>query len=130
MEGNRYRLVEPYVYEWMHEEALYRITVPKGFVSNLASVPRILWFYISPFDLGRAAIVHDWLYAKRGALPGTSFQRWKGEWFEGEWTVVSERWSRRDADRLFARMMRESGVSRTKRRRAFWAVRIFGGGKW
>lgn len=127
MEGNRYRVAKPYTYEWEHEGETYRITVPTGFVNNLASVPRILWFYISPFDLGRAAIVHDWLYAKRGALPGDSFQRATRE---AGWVRVDEQWSRHDADRLFARMMRESGVSRAKRRRAYWAVRIFGGGAW
>jgi hypothetical protein len=38
------------------------ITVPKGFVTDLASVPRALWAFIAPFDVARAAIVHDLLY--------------------------------------------------------------------
>lgn len=128
LEGNRYRLVSLYTYEWEHEGEVYRITVPAGFVNNLASVPRILWFYISPFDLGRAALVHDYLYARRGRLPLGYFTRKKDNGWH--WEPVDKPWSRYDADRLFARMMRESGVSRTKRRRAFWAVRIFGGGAW
>tara|TARA_B100001027_G_scaffold215971_1_gene191108 strand:- start:1180 stop:1665 length:486 start_codon:yes stop_codon:yes gene_type:complete len=38
------------------------ITVPKGFVTDLASVPRAMWAFIAPFDVARAAIVHDLLY--------------------------------------------------------------------
>ena len=38
------------------------ITVPTGFVTDLASVPRALWWLIAPFDVARAAIIHDLLY--------------------------------------------------------------------
>ena len=38
------------------------ITVPNGFITDLASTPRILWNVIAPFDVARAAIVHDLLY--------------------------------------------------------------------
>ena len=39
-----------------------KITVPKGFVTDLASVPRICWAFIAPWDVARAAIIHDLLY--------------------------------------------------------------------
>jgi len=35
------------------------ITVPTGFVTDLASVPRAMWWAIAPFDVARAAIIHD-----------------------------------------------------------------------
>ena len=38
------------------------ITVPTGFVTDLASVPRAMWWAIAPFDVARAAIIHDILY--------------------------------------------------------------------
>ena len=38
------------------------ITVPEGYITDLASVPRICWIFIAPFDVARAAIVHDLLY--------------------------------------------------------------------
>ena len=38
------------------------ITVPSGFVTDLASVPRAMWWLIAPFDVARAAIIHDLLY--------------------------------------------------------------------
>ena len=38
------------------------ITVPTEFMTDLASTPRALWAFIAPFDVARAAIVHDLLY--------------------------------------------------------------------
>ena len=38
------------------------ITVPTGFETDLASVPRAMWAFIAPFDVARAAIIHDLLY--------------------------------------------------------------------
>jgi len=39
-----------------------KITVPTGFVTDLASVPRPMWWLIAPFDVARSAIIHDLLY--------------------------------------------------------------------
>ena len=39
------------------------ITVPEGFETNLASVPRVLWALISPTDLARSATCHDMIYS-------------------------------------------------------------------
>ena len=39
------------------------IMVPAGFVTDLASIPRLFWNILPPFGkYTRAAIVHDWLY--------------------------------------------------------------------
>jgi len=38
------------------------ITVSTEFMTDLASTPRALWAFIAPFDVARAAIVHDLLY--------------------------------------------------------------------
>lgn len=40
------------------------ITVGKGFVTDLASVPRAAWAFMAPWDIARAAIIHDLLYKK------------------------------------------------------------------
>ena len=40
------------------------ITVPKGYITDLASVPRVCWSFIAPFDVARAAVVHDIMYEK------------------------------------------------------------------
>ena len=41
-----------------------KITCRKGFVTDLASVPRAIWWLISPWDIARAAIIHDLLYKR------------------------------------------------------------------
>ena len=54
-----------------HEEALSAVgvefldgtlTIPSGFVNDLASVPRLLWQILAPWDIPRSSVVHDWLY--------------------------------------------------------------------
>jgi hypothetical protein len=124
--GNRYRLFEAYVYVWAKGGARYRLVVPVGFENDLASVPRLLWVVISPFDLGAAVVPHDWLYATGGRPPPGSWQVWR----DGDWTDDERAWTRRNADRLFGRLMREVGVSRPKRRAAYLAVRLFGAFSW
>ena len=42
----------------------HKITAKKGFNTDLASTPRVLWNLISPWDVARAAIIHDLLYKK------------------------------------------------------------------
>jgi len=41
-----------------------RITCKKGFKTDLASTPKFLWNLIAPWDIARAAIIHDFLYLK------------------------------------------------------------------
>ena len=44
----------------------YRIVVPVGFVTDLASIPRIFWAIWPPAgQYSPAAIVHDYLYFKK-----------------------------------------------------------------
>lgn len=47
------------------------LLVPRGFVSDLSSIPRPLWWLIAPFELCIAApLVHDWLYQNNGKIFG------------------------------------------------------------
>lgn len=45
------------------------IVVPTGFMSDGATVPRLLWWWLPPWgDVAtRAALVHDWLLTQRDA---------------------------------------------------------------
>ena len=44
-----------------------RISVPAGFKTDYASIPRFFWRVLPPVGkYDRAAVVHDWLYAKNG----------------------------------------------------------------
>ena len=42
----------------------HKITCKKGFITDLASTPKILWNIIAPWDIARAAIIHDLLYLR------------------------------------------------------------------
>ncbi len=129
-----YMLAKQYVYQWEIEQeggkVQYKIVVPEGFMYDGASVPRIAWSLsgITPDGLMRApALVHDWIYAHKGKLPDESYQFKIGK---AKWKPVLAVWAREAADKLFARMMRESGVSKPKRRMVYRAVRWFGGFSW
>jgi hypothetical protein len=124
----KFLLVEDYTYEWSHEGTLFRITVPAGFVTDMASSPRAVWWLVSPFDLGGAPLTHDWLYHWGGNLPVGSYQ-----WYSAAlhvWVDARHVWSRYDADRLFGRGMREHGVARWRRRMAFRIVDVLGRSHW
>ena len=40
------------------------VTCKKGMITDLASVPRVVWNVIAPWDVARAAIIHDLLYLR------------------------------------------------------------------
>jgi hypothetical protein len=67
--GLPYTLLAPLVYD---SQVLGRtITVPLGFVTDLASVPRLLWNVLPPMGgYSDAAVVHDFLYATNGLARG------------------------------------------------------------
>ena len=44
-----------------------KITVPEGYITDLASVPRACWAFIAPFDVARPAVIHDILYERINA---------------------------------------------------------------
>lgn len=49
------------------------ITVPIGFVTDFASIPRALWNVLPKWDIyGPAAVVHDWLYWNQGTTRDTA----------------------------------------------------------
>lgn len=124
-----YELAVDWTYEWEHDGIRRRIIVPKGFQYDGASVPRLVWTCtgILPDGLIRAAaLVHDWLYQHRGQLPEGSYQ----EFHRGKWRNVGRVATRREVDRLFARIMRETGVSKLKRRLAYAGVRAGGWWAW
>jgi hypothetical protein len=83
-----------------------KITVPLGFITDGASVPRIFWNILSPFgEYAPAAIIHDFLYSKDS--DGYEYERW-------------------ECDQLFLMAMKDCGVGWIKRHAIYNAVRIGG----
>ena len=78
------------------------ITVPRGFLFDGASAPRIFWSVIPPmFKTKKAAVIHDWL-CKNAKGPK----------------------DRLYADKLFYEMVMEAGLSKTRAKLGYWGVRI------
>lgn len=93
-----WKLEAPLIYQGKKE----RFVVPAGFITDFASVPRILWWIFPPYgEFTKAAVLHDYLY-ETGQVP-----RW-------------------DADGLFRRVMRELRTRPTRRWFMWGGVRTLG----
>jgi len=109
-----YEVVEDYTYE----SSGYKITVPKGFVYDRASIPGIFWVVIDKDSLSNVApLFHDFLY-RYGGKPETKY------------VVPYRTFTREQTDNLFAELMTKSGVVEWRRKAAYKAVRNFSGPYW
>ena len=100
--GNVFTLKED-----LHEEGL---TVPAGFESDGASVPRFFWRLVFPpgdQKALRAAFVHDYIYRTHPAG-----------------------WTREMADLLFLKLLIAKGMPKFRAVLAWLGVRLFGGAAW
>ena len=101
-----YKLAEGLLYVYDNGN----LTVPIGFVSDGASIPRFLWPLVtSPFNprVIRAAFVHDYIY-------GTPELKIK----------------RKVADRIFYEILLEDGTERQVAENMYKSVRDFAGFAW
>jgi hypothetical protein len=103
-----------------------KITCKKGFVTDLASVPRAIWWLISPWDIARAAIIHDLLYkrireyrAKEGVLDIHP---------NAETVINNYTAAKKAADKVFLMAMEDANpsVPNWKIKAAYYAVVCFG----
>lgn len=97
-------LLEPLRYQVGNSTTL--ILVPKGFVTDYASIPQIFWWYLSPHgNYSEAATVHDFLY----------------------W---SQKCTKQQADNILMIAMKESRVSWADRKAIYEAVHLLGQKAW
>ena len=94
------------------------ISVPRGFVTDLASVPRAAWAFIAPWDVARSAIIHDLLYK------AIRKYRWKNDKEDKE--LVKK--AKKVADKVFLCGMNDArpAVPAWKKYSAYYAVVLFG----
>lgn len=105
-DGRSWVLLEPLTYEVGELGSADVITVPRGFVTDFASVPRLLWVLFPRQGFHQnAAVVHDWLY-----------------WSHSR--------SRRASDYVFLEGMGVLGTLISAQYLMFWAVRAFGWMAW
>lgn len=91
-----------------------RIVVPKGFVTDLASTPRPIWFLLPPCGCYTdAAIVHDFCYRNKGVV-----------------SPIFHTLSRRESDSVLLQGMRDRNTPSWQIFTIYWAVRLFGWIPW
>lgn len=85
-----------------------KITIPIGFITDMASTPRFTWVIFPPFGkYAYASVVHDYLYMTPEIIV-----------------------SRRFADAEFKRIMKEDGVGLVTRNVFYWFVSLLGFINW
>ena len=101
-DGESWEVAESFEYHVGSEDSNEIIKVPKGFITDGASIPKIFWSIIGgPWGkYGYAAVVHDYLYYKHI-------------------------YTRRRSDQIFLEAMEVLGVSKWKRNTMYVAVRMF-----
>ena len=94
-----------------------RITCKKGFKTDLASTPKFLWNLIAPWDIARAAIIHDFLYLK--------IRQYRAKHPED---MESIKLAKKAADKVFLMAMQDADpkVASWKIKAAYHAVVMFG----
>jgi len=57
----------PFTYHVGSQYSRFKISIPYGFRTDLASIPRIFWAILPPSGFGymKAAIIHDYLYQSK-----------------------------------------------------------------
>ena len=101
-----WRVERQFDYHVGTEESEEIITIPLGFLTDFASVPRIFWCIFPPDgEYTQAAVVHDYIYSK-------------------------QLYTRKKCDSIFIEAMGVLGVSLWKRRIMYRAVRMFGWISW
>lgn len=101
LRNSKFELISDYSYIVGNRE----IKVPKGFITDFASVPRVLYIFILPYGKhSSASLIHDWLYSKECNIKTT----------------------RKEADRIFLKILKEDSVNIFKRKPMYFAVRLFG----
>ena len=106
-----WRLEEPLTYEVKCLGSRRKITAPRGYLVDGASIPRLLWWLLPTWGrYSRATVPHDYLYDMLKA--GTPHK-------EGQ--------TRKQADAVFLEAMGVCRVSWLVRHGMWAAVRLFGG---
>lgn len=106
-----------------------KITAPKGFKTDLASVPRIAWSFIAPFDIARAAVIHDALYsAIREYREANGYHVGSGGSGETQESKDTAKQAKEVADKVFleAMLVAEPPIAKWKAYASYYSVVAFG----
>jgi hypothetical protein len=102
--GGLWELLAPLAYD--SEVVRGTVTVPAGFVTDFASIPRLPFVYWTQGGKGnKAAVIHDWLYSSQAV-------------------------DRKTADQVLREALIASGYSKVTASAFYAAVRVGGGSHW
>ena len=126
----RWQLEGDYFFHWEFGGSRYRFMIPDGFLSDGASVPAWLRWIADRGRFGKLApLVHDYLHSKRGKV---IVEKWEVVYWVR--LLDAQSFTRKQADKLFFRIMSDQGVTpRWLRRGAYKAVRawsVLKGDRW
>ncbi len=119
LDGRKWRLFRRFTYHIGTKYSNQKITVPAGFVTDFASIPKFL-FWLLPWwaKFNKAPVLHDFIY-QRHALVSNN----------GVWPIT-----RKEADVVFLEAMLVEWRKRRSRyflaRLEYLTVRIFGWWAW
>lgn len=106
-DGELWEVMEDFEYHVGSEDSNEVIKVPKGFITDGASIPKIFWSFIGGQwgKYGYAAVLHDFLYH-------------------------TKIYTRKKSDQIFLEAMGVLGVPKWKRLLMYFAVRLAGWHPW
>lgn len=102
----KFKTIGSFIYFVGNISSEEQIVVPEGFITDLASIPRVFWNILPPNgQYAKAAVLHDYLY--QNAIKNKAY-----------------------ADGIFLEAMEVLGVAKWKRVLMYRAVRLFGRGNY
>jgi len=90
LDNKTWQLRAPFVY---NSKKFGYISVPKFFVTDLNSIPRLAWMVSPPSHFPRAAVLHDYYYRTKAVSRSTADALYR-EALELEGANVARRWFR------------------------------------
>jgi hypothetical protein len=128
-QGNRIWILEEHVHVGIQvkdQSDPYQLHIPDKFTFDLATIPRLLWVLLAPFELSIIApLVHDFLYENKGNLYLDETHQ-----ISSKKTDIPIKISRLETDRIFLEHMKQEGVGKIKRYLSYYGVRMFGNKYW
>ena len=118
-----YRLRSDYSYIYEGKDGLHRIICPKNMITDLLSVPPIVWSFLPPSGPMQAgAVVHDLICKHKGKLPRFYHDRMIMDlWIQEKITYTWE-----EAADIFNEINKLTPASKIKRQLAYFFVRCYG----
>lgn len=119
-DGRTWKVTASFEYHVGSPDGQKVVVIPIGFLTDFASVPKLLWNVLPPTgSYGKAAVIHDWLYQTRQINVSTQDR-----------PHLMYLCNRAEADAILNEGMAVLGTSRLVRFMVYWGVRLGGWKPW